>query len=290
MWIPDDGSKKYIAYSGALPSRLYRYRSVTPETLDRLINNEIIEESIYLAGLKDLNDPDEGRFRLNFGTSHNDIVRYFREAYTNAFPGTSADQVESQAKAHADELEAANFDAPDRVVNYMRPIFEQLIRVACFTTQPTSYLMWANYAKHLDTTGVSIDGGGICIEYLCDEGWRETTLHPVKYSNTVPEINVVTREEYELVHAMYSKAEEWRCEDEWRITSVIKAMPPFPTNLTANSQIKLEGAVLGIIFGLKTPEATIEAFVSRLRPIRPKLLFKRVVRDSRTFERKLVEL
>lgn len=150
--------------------------------------------------------------------------------------------------------------------------------------------MWANYAKHIDATGKSTDHAGICIEYLCDEGWRATTLHPVQYSDTVPEINVTERSEEDLVHAMYAKSPEWQCENEWRITSVIAAKPHFPSNLAANAKIKLKGAVRSVIFGLKTQDSVIQTFVSRLQSLKPDITFKRVIQDISTFQRRVVDL
>jgi len=62
MWRKvNTADKPLIIYPGELPTRLYRYRSIRPATLDRLIESEIIGEIIYLAGLKELNDPDEAR-------------------------------------------------------------------------------------------------------------------------------------------------------------------------------------------------------------------------------------
>lgn len=290
MWIPDNGTKKYISYDGPLPSSLYRYRSVSPKNIERLIDFEIAEEAIFLAGLKDLNDPDEGRFTINFGEDYNEILKYWQRAIARTHPELPFLDVFMQAKSNADQLVATDYLVPDGTIAYTRDVLEQLVRVACFTTQPTNYSMWANYAKQFDENGSALDHGGICIEYQCDEGWRSTTLHPVAYADLVPEISVTKEYESELVRAMYSKAREWRCENEWRITSIIDARPPFPANLTGNSQMKIAGAVQSVIFGLKATDSMMNMFISRLKPVRPNLLFKRVVRDARTFERKLALL
>lgn len=289
MWTLDDRSKKYISYDGPLPKNLYRYRSFSPATIDRLINFELLDEAIYLAALRDLNDPDEGRFRINFGTNYDDVLGFWRQAIASTEPNTTSAEVEERSKILAQEVAASGYKVPNHVINYTRGVLEQIVRVACFTTQPTNYSMWANYAKYIDATGNSTDHAGICIEYLCDEGYRNTTLHPVQYSDLVPEINVTNLSEEDLVRAIYSKSLEWQCESEWRITSVIAAKPPFPSNLAANSKIKLEGAVRSVIFGLKTHESVIQTFVSRLQPLKPNISFKRVIQDFSTFQRKVVD-
>jgi hypothetical protein len=291
MWTPDDpAKKKYISYSGEFPKRLYRYRSVNHANLESRIKFEVLEEAVYLAGLGELNDPDEGRFAITFGGGYEKVLQYWRLAIASADPAQPADQAEASAKSNTDELARTGYAVPDRVISHTRNMLEQVVRVACFTTQPANYSMWANYAKYTDEAGRVHDHAGICIEYLCDESWRSTTLHPVQYTDVVPQINVVANVESDLVRAMYTKALEWRCEEEWRITSVIDARPPFPANLTANSKFKVQNAVVGVIFGLKTPDSLVNTFRSGIGPHMPNIRFKKVVRDIRTFERKIVDI
>lgn len=110
MWTLNDGSKKYISYDGPLPRDLYRYRSVGPATLDRLIDFELAEETIYLAALRDLNDPDEGRFRISFGTNYDDVLAYWRQAIALTKPTTPSAELEARSKALTDELAASGYN------------------------------------------------------------------------------------------------------------------------------------------------------------------------------------
>ena len=87
MWRESNPSDKpLITYADELPNRLYRYRPVKPKTLDRLIDSEIIGGIIYLAGLKELNDPDEGRFLVKFDGSYSQIVDFWRKALQTTDP------------------------------------------------------------------------------------------------------------------------------------------------------------------------------------------------------------
>ena len=95
MWkARNPTGKPLISYPGTFPDKLYRYRSVSPQTLDRLINFEILEEGIYLAGLKDLNDPDEGRFLVSFEGTRDEIASYWKEALKGAGTAMSTRETE----------------------------------------------------------------------------------------------------------------------------------------------------------------------------------------------------
>ena len=290
MWTAVDPNRKaYISYLGPLPAHLYRYRSVNADNFERLVAFEILDEAIYLAGLDELNDPDEGRFTISFGTDYLKILEYWRMAIKNICPELTEEQVETMAVSNTDEIANSGYKVADRVI-FKNSIFEQLIRVACFTTQPTNYSMWANYAKYSDPSGCDIGHAGICIEYQCDESWRNTALHPVEYTDVIPEINVVDRIESDLVKAMYMKAREWRGEEEWRITSTLNAKPPFSKNFANNSKIKMENAVASVIFGLKTPDSLIDKFRSRITHVKPNITFKKVAQDTRKYARKIIDL
>lgn len=294
----DPNEKQYISYAGKLPTKLYRYRTVTPDNLDRIINFEIIEEGIYLAGLKELNDPDEGRFLIKFEGSKDDILDYLRrcvkdnlrQSERSTHPELTQAEIERGARSLVDKVVQSGYIPPEHVVTYTRYVLEHVLRVACFTTHPVNYSMWANYAKFIHPTDGPMDHGGICIEYNCGEEWRNTTLHPVEYSDAIPEINPIKLDESELVKALYMKSREWRCEDEWRITSIIQAIPPFPDNLTTNSKIKLENGIVSVIFGLNTPNDIIDDIRARVTTVKSKIAFKKVVRNPQTFNRELIEL
>jgi hypothetical protein len=291
MWTPiDTQSKKLITYEGELPTHLYRYRSLSLNTLDRLIDFEIIEESIFLAGLADLNDPDEGRFTLNFQGSHEEILEYWHKALKSTAPHLSANEIAIIANANTNELLSNDLQIPERVITHTRFVLEKVLRVACFTTHFQNYSMWAHYAKYIDQKGNHHGHGGICIEYQCDDDWRHLGLHPVEYADTVPNIRAVSRNESDLVKAIYMKSSEWRGENEWRIMSVLQALPPFPSNFTANSKIKLENSVQSVIFGMNTPNDLIKEITNRVRAKKPMIAFKRINNDPTTFKRTLVDL
>lgn len=288
MWVARDRAEKpLVSYSGSLPPNLYRYRSVSPDNLDRIIDFEIIEEGIYLAGLKDLNDPDEGRFLVIFEGTREEIAAYWKQTLASARLEAPSSAIDQLAYKHTDEIIRKDRHIPKHVIAYTRHVFGHVLRVACFTTLPTNYSMGANYARYSDGTTAEINHGGICIEYRCDDSWRNVNLHPVMYSDDVPKINPVSRNESEFIKAIYSKSSEWRCEDEWRIFMIIQSMPPFPKNLTANSKLRAEGSVSGVIFGLQTPDHIVEEVLKRVKQSGATISFRRVVHDPTTYQRVL---
>lgn len=279
-----------ITYAGDLPTRLYRYRSISPGNIDRLIDFEILDECIFLAGLKDLNDPDEGRFLMSFSGTPQEIIDYWSLAIRKTSPGLLDTEIKMQAESNARQIIANDFAVSDHVVSYTRSVLETIVRVACFTTHPVNYSMWANYAKYYHPADGPIDHAGVCIEYRCDASWRPGNLHPVEYSDDLPVVKLINRQEFDLVKTLYKKTREWRGEDEWRIMSIIDAKPPYPANLTANSKVKLENSVAAVIFGKNTPGTIIDQIKTRVSMKKPSVIFKRVVRNPLTYNRELAVL
>lgn len=289
-WVVGDGAPNYIRYAGPLPASLYRYRSVSAGNIDRIIDFEIIGEAIFLAALGELNDPDEGRFRFVLEKDYEAALAYARAAISEENPAPSGSNLDRAARKLADAIADSAYTVPDRSTELFRYMLAHLVRVACFTTRPLNPAMWAHYAKYRGPDGTTTDAAGVCIEYGCDEAWRDTTLHPVAYGGPIPEINVLRRSEEEIVRAIYSKSAEWSYEDEWRITYLLDARPPFPANLAANARIRNEGTVKSVIFGPRAPDQMIETFKSRLTPSMPGLALKRVAIDVHTSDRRIMNL
>lgn len=286
LWVEDNPNEsKFITYEGELPPFLYRYRSVSPSTIDRLINFEIIDEGIYLAAIKELNDPDEGRFIVKFDGTESEIEDFWRDLLKDAY--TPGIQLNSEVKFRTRKILESNKFATKELADNIRYANEHIIRMACFTTEPVNYMMWANYARYINESNQSIDHGGICIEYICDESFRNTTLHPVIYTDEMPVINILRRIESDLVLASYKKTREWRGESEWRIVLVIQTNAPFAENYALNAKIRIENSIKSIIFGVKTPEAIIREVVTRVKAVRPEIKFKKVTRNNLTFSREI---
>ncbi|MGB4858203.1 MAG: DUF2971 domain-containing protein, partial [Dokdonella sp.] len=167
--------------------------------------------------------------------------------------------------------------------NMVRAAFGRLARVACFSTNPTNYSMWANYAKYEATNGNAIGHAGVCIEYNCDSTWSNLQLRPITYIDDVPIVDPTLQSDTAVADALYTKSREWRGEDEWRISSVIATTPPLAANFAANSKIRIEGGVSSIIFGINTPPDVISEFMGRCTL--PYIKYSRVARNAVTHVR-----
>lgn len=81
-----------VKYAGPLPGALYRYRSLSAATVERVFEFEILGEGIYLSSLRQLNDPDEGRFLVRFPQDSAAIERFWRVAVRSTNPSWTREQ------------------------------------------------------------------------------------------------------------------------------------------------------------------------------------------------------
>lgn len=269
----------FISYEGELPKSFFRYRSIDLTNLDsRLIDFELNESGIYLSGLDELNDPCEGRLKIEFSSEQEAII-YWMKALSKHYPKT--DQITLLAESinrHRLYKKSPDF-ALEGVYNLHKDIGRKYIRTACFTIDPTNMAMWANYAKFIDTKNhQSMDGGGLCIEYQFDDEIRKETFHPVFYTSDVPVFNPSTDDEKTLAKAFLTKSPEWTYEQEWRLISTLTPIDPQKPPLTCNSKLKFEGAIKRVIFGLKTPKKIIDHIINRTAP---NFTFHKVLVDNR---------
>ncbi len=98
VWNPIGENWTSLKFEGTLPSILYRYRKVKIDELERLIEFEVINECVFLAGIGQLNDPDEGRIRWVLDESNEAIYEYIKEVITKQNPFMSRVAIKVEAK------------------------------------------------------------------------------------------------------------------------------------------------------------------------------------------------
>lgn len=109
------------------------------------------------------------------------------------------------------------------------------LRIACFTTDPASVLMWAYYA----------DGQkGICIEFdpSKDPLFFENHLRQVKYESQMPTIKRYC-DDLDYSDILVTKSAQWKHEQEWRVIRDDLRGDFYPIN---------PAAITGIIWGCST--------------------------------------
>jgi len=291
-----------IKHDGPLPEKFYRFRSITPDSIDRLINFEILEEGIFLSGLKDLNDPNEGRFLIKFDGNATQIYQYWIKLLRKAWPNELPVRISQEAKRRRNLILQNNLVPPDEVIEYIIKVMGITVRAACFAIDWSNSAMWAHYAKFTGSAGENIDHGGICIEYQCDDSWRNINLHPIVYSNDIPIINSlkVHKNELELVKTSYTKTLEWNYENEWRITCVLKSPtndqmdlitnPKIHSKIADASKIYVERSIISIIFGLNATNETILKFKNDILRKKPNFKFRKITRNARSLKLELIDL
>jgi len=288
-----------IRHDGPLPEKIYRFRSITPNSIDRLINFEIIQEGIFLSGLKDLNDPNEGRFLSKFDGNSTQIYQYWIRLLSKK---ASLSSIRQEAKRRRDFILQNNLAPPDDVVASITKLMGISVRAACFAVDWKNMAMWAHYANFTDSAGNNTSHGGICIEYECDSSLRDANFHPIIYSDDIPIINLINlhKNELELVKASYTKTLEWKYENEWRITCLLKSptddpldlltSPEIISKITQVSRIYLEKSIISVIFGLNAKAETVQKFKDDIQREKTSIIFRKIEIDKCSKKIKLIDI
>ena len=198
-----------------IPKKLYRYRSVLTEENKYGRVSEILDGNIYLAHLKELNDPLESRFllsndeksieRLNEKLKKNE--EYRKKLGNVDLTVFSLDMLKSLSEVIQDFIEYKNL--------HYNELFRSTTKMACFTTKPLNLPMWNHYASCHK---------GFCLEYDTDKmtTFLKNKLYPVLYVEKLPNlIDVLLSEKarnfilFDLIASQ--KLQDWSYEDEWRL-------------------------------------------------------------------------
>lgn len=279
-------AKPYFIHQGPIPDTLYRYRSLTSRRQYRNVLSEILSEKVYLASMNSLNDPDEGRLRIEFKKDTSAIYSYFYSQEVEMRGHALASRLAADRVA---ELVSNGYRLPEGVARILRAEFGRRVRIACFTTLPTNFLMWANYAT-LCLHGKRPGHTGICIEYAVSEEWRAHPFGPVMYSDVVPVYDPTSRDEGTLVKTYYMKSPEWSGEGEWRITYMVTGELQSDAEADRNAMLSLPGSVRAVIFGMDTPKNVREKIMRDVRRTAPHIQFRYLHQDRHLVGREIRNL
>lgn len=243
------------AFTGPLPSYLYRYRPL-PAVFEERLEQEIGRREIWLSPFARLNDPDEGAIDFRLHGSIEALREFWRSA------GLS-DEAEIALRVSNTRANAGMLPPPIE-----SDLIEQLratVHTACFSEDPLHPLMWAHYAGSTEADGTRRVHGGVCLQYLITQASRWVGLGPVTYVHSRPVINYAeARRHTHLLRApLFSKSLAWSYENEWRIV----LYSPLDGNAQAPKLVRVpEAHLTAIILGLnssKEVEAAVRRIVSR---------------------------
>jgi hypothetical protein len=281
-WVPLDGSwTPAKIHPGPLPERVFRYRALDLNALDRF-DFEVLEERVFLAGAGGQNDKDEGRLRLVMHGSGREIRRQWLKLINKHMPNLNGQERAALAKQNAEVIAEAGGLVSGFVVESYKDILNDLLRMACFTTRPTNERMWKEYGK-LRRNDEQYESAGICIEYQTDETWKKVGLARVEYSEIRPRVNLMLADaelQKEMAAALFVKSEDWKYECEWRIIAFIQSKRPYPDNLTENSKIGFPGCIRSLTFGPETPSDVIQGITERIKTSGRDIPLRQAVKDG----------
>lgn len=174
------------------PKKIYRYMR-----FDDYWEKNIFEGQTYLSEASKLNDPFDCLVYIN----HDIFAKHVFQMLYEIFPYTNRKLLQETAKV----------SITSKLDEYLYNMKSQF-RIACFTENNDSPLMWAHYADN---------HRGFCMEYdltKLPEGYRCSIL-PVIYSNSRYDATrlVVAKNKNLVTNPFYFKSSHWEYEKEWRM-------------------------------------------------------------------------
>ena len=184
---------------GDFPRYLYKYRAPNEFTKNIIRNN-----ALYYPTPLTFNDPFDCQIRLSTDSTYKQIVAYLRRNNT--------DLVSAEIKRQANHW----FKNPrlfDRIINESARESFNNNGVSCFTSDPTSILMWSHYAD---------SHKGICMKFdvLADPS-AFFAGYKVNYEVEYPIWNHVRSDTGQSVtNLLTTKAKQWEYEQEYRVLKI----------------------------------------------------------------------
>ncbi len=216
-----------------MPDIVYKYRAVTPHTINALENGFLIASSP-----SNLNDPNEGRMFIDYKNRWKLIY----QGFINTFYEKTGFRIAVEINEYEERdgfilrlLESLSIPEEhyaawiriwkftdkllqDKLKEYQNDLIEindELHRICSFSEIRNSTLLWAHYADQ---------SKGFCIGYNFKELKNDLTelLLPVRYSDSLIEVDDTFFEGQDinksfLINSLTLKSSDWQYEKEWRL-------------------------------------------------------------------------
>ncbi|WP_233081126.1 DUF2971 domain-containing protein [Rheinheimera soli] len=230
----------------SIPKKLYKYESVSTQTLANLKNGQI-----YFSLPSQFNDPFDCSLPISLDLSSDSLTRFRASLLERGnLPEFSAKQLDGMSDSSLLEI-------LDRAMHETLGIALQGKGVSCFSSDFCNLLMWSHYgAKHT----------GFCLEF-------DTSFEPfskarkVKYVDQFPKLNaeeLVVDTNYErALELLHTKSNAWSYENEWRC---IHAEAPI-------AYAYHQRALTGVYFGSQIDNALVEIICLTLQGQNPDVRF-----------------
>jgi hypothetical protein len=253
----------------SIPRLLYRYRSLLPSARE-FVERTITHGELYFAKPSSFNDPFDCQPTFSFDATDLEILKYFTRVGMKPENSMTPDMAMANArhKLHNRATGPRSPVARETMQKLHTDNVAERIGVLCMSEVRDDILMWGHYADN---------HRGICLGYETSNTFFENA-HPVTYSPERPTINPFRdTSEQMLDAAVFTKAEHWRYEREWRQISF---------QAGAGLSVAPPEALAVVILGCKATaeaETLVKTWIRRSKA-KPRLL--RALPDPRKFSLK----
>ena len=221
-----------------IPRFLYKYRNVSPNSLNILIQNEL-----YFADpLTEFNDPFDSRILPYVEGSKTEVLRYF-EKNPKHYDLLSRSYDFAELPDPIPKL----FMSETALKSALRTDKDRPIGVLTLSENKADIVMFTHYADN---------HRGFCLEFdTIDAPEFFAGAMQISYEG-YPEINVIKSSDEEKLAALLTKSNQWSYEMEWRIINHIdgQGLYAFPPNMLTS-----------IIFGLDMDKGHISMVKTLLK-------------------------
>lgn len=200
------------------PRTLYKYRSLAGQLRD-WVRDSILRCEHYFPSADSFNDPFDCRPNFTLDGSEDELLRYVERVYARALPDLTPEQCALEARAHLSDPARDPRSEANQLVFYAlyHEAATRQVGVFCVSERPDEPLMWGHYADcHR----------GVCLGFSATEA-PFSLAEPVRYTTDRPTVNPLKHSNEEMLdHAMFTKAQGWAYEKEWRILSYERGPGP----------------------------------------------------------------
>lgn len=222
-----------------LPRYLYKYRSLAPgqsEYTRRILTHN----ELFFASPLNFNDPFENYFSLDIRAVEEKFVPMLQERQKRGFSEVPFWWI---------------VEAIDKWRLNIRRDYLKTIGIVSLSQYPDNILLWSHYADSHQ---------GVCFEFDLEEVGtfiEKSAIMPVVYSQRCPTSTMASEHLVKaVVHSMYTKAEVWSYEGEWRFVRRHTGPGPatFPSLMLS-----------GIIFGADISAKDRDSFLILIKKYQP---------------------
>jgi hypothetical protein len=189
-----------------VPSRLYKYQALSTQNLVALK-----ARTLWFARPSRLNDPFDCAVPWTVKpVTNDDCLRLLIDRTDPKWAQIKNDlrYIDQLGQPTPELIRSVQAEANDALSSFAAQSYGNR-GVTCFSESPDSTLLWSHYGG---------EHRGICLEFDTSSPWLNK-FHPVKYSDDLPECDVVdmlTGDFSRVLSLLLTKASCWSYEQEWR--------------------------------------------------------------------------